>query len=155
MKKILSLVLALAMMLSVGATALADDAYVFWYTFGDVYLTSVRTALNGALTAKGLNTVDQDANATQATQTDQINNALVSGASAIVINMCESGAIGVAENLLNTVKGYGLPCVFFNRAISQNDEEAAALKAKQDQLEACVFNQEKLLSEILDALKNK
>ena len=127
MKKILSLVLALAMMLSVGATALADDAYVFWYTFGDVYLTSVRTALNDALTAKGLNTVDQDANATQATQTDQINNALVSGASAIVINMCESGAIGVAENLLNTVKGYGLPCVFFNRAISQNDEEAAAL----------------------------
>ena len=128
MKKFLALALALIMMLAVSAPALAaQDAYVFWYTFGDVYLSSVREATETAMKAEGLNPIHQDANGQQATQTDQINTALVSGASAIVINMCESGSIGVAETLLNAVKAYDLPCVFFNRALSTNDDEVKAL----------------------------
>ena len=128
MKKFLALALALIMMLAVSAPALAaQDAYVFWYTFGDVYLSSVREATETAMKDKGLNPIHQDANGQQATQTDQINTALVSGASAIVINMCESGSIGVAETLLNAVKAYDLPCVFFNRALSTNDDEVKAL----------------------------
>ena len=128
MKKILALALALVMMLAMSAPALAaQDAYVFWYTFGDVYLSSVREATETAMKAEGLNPIHQDANGQQATQTDQINTALVSGASAIVINMCESGSIGVAETLLNAVKAYDLPCVFFNRALSTNDAEVKEL----------------------------
>lgn len=133
MKKLVALALALVMMMAVCVPAMAaGDAYVFWYTFGDVYLSSVREALDAALTEKGLNPIDQDANATQQTQTDQINTALVSGASAIVINMCESGSIGVAENLQNAVAAQGLPCVFFNRAISTDDAEASALIKSYD-----------------------
>ena len=137
MKKILALTLALAMMLGLCAPALAEgDAYVFWYTYGDVYLSSVRTALDAALAEKGLNAFDQDTNAVQQTQTDQINTALVSGASAMIVNMCDSGAAGTAETIINAVKATGLPLVFFNRALSTDNDEAAALVKSY---EKCVF----------------
>ena len=128
MKKFLALALALALCLTmVCGVASAESAFVSWYTFGDVYLTSVRTALNAALTAQGLDVTDKDSNANQQTQTDDINTALVTGANAIVINMVESGAIGTAETLMNTVSAYGVPAVFFNRAVSTDDAEAANL----------------------------
>ena len=137
MKKFLALTLALAMMLGLCAPALAEgDAYVFWYTYGDVYLSSVREALDAALEAKGLKAFDQDANAVQQTQTDQINTALVSGASAMIVNMCDSGAAGTAETLINAVKAADLPLVFFNRALSTDNDEAAALVKSY---EKCVF----------------
>ena len=127
MKKFLALMLAMMLCLSVVGVASANEAVVSWYTFGDVYLTSVRTALEEAMTAQGLTFQMKDSNANQQTQTDDINTALVTGASAIVINMVESGAIGTAETLMNTVAGYGVPAVFFNRAVSTDDAEAAAL----------------------------
>jgi len=128
MKKFLALALALALCLTmVCGVASAESAFVSWYTFGDVYLTSVRTALDAALTAQGLEVTDKDSNANQQTQTDDINTALVTGANAIVINMVESGAIGTAETLMNTVAAYGVPAVFFNRAVSTDDAEAANL----------------------------
>ena len=68
MKKLVSLLLALVMALGLFTAAVAEgNAQVFWYTFSDVYLSSVRTSLDAALTAKGITFVDQDANATQAT----------------------------------------------------------------------------------------
>ena len=127
MKKFLALMLAMMLCLSVVGVASANEAVVSWYTLGDVYLTSVRTALEEAMTAQGLTFQMKDSNANQQTQTDDINTALVTGASAIVINMVESGAIGTAETLMNTVAGYGVPAVFFNRAVSTDDAEAAAL----------------------------
>ena len=53
MKKIIALVLALVMVLSLaacgGSGAKADgEVAVFWYTFGDTYLSSVRAAMNEA-----------------------------------------------------------------------------------------------------------
>ena len=128
MKKLIALALALALCLTrVIGVASADEAVVSWYTFGDVYLTSVRTALDAAFVEKGVNVTDKDSNANQQTQTDDINTALVTGANAIVINLVESGAIGTAENLLNTVAAQGVPAVFFNRAVSTDDAEAKAL----------------------------
>ena len=128
MKKLIALALALALCLTmVCSVAGAEEAVVSWYTFGDVYLTSVRTALDAAFVEKGVNVTDKDSNANQQTQTDDINTALVTGANAIVINLVESGAIGTAENLLNTVAAQGVPAVFFNRAVSTDDAEAKAL----------------------------
>lgn len=128
MKKLIAVALTLAMcMTMVCAVAGAEEAVVSWYTFGDVYLTSVRTALDAAFAAKGVNVTDKDSNANQQTQTDDINTALVTGANAIVINLVESGAIGTAENLMNTVAAQGIPAVFFNRAVSTDDAEAEAL----------------------------
>ena len=127
MKKFLAVIMAMMLCLSMIGVAAADEAVVSWYTFGDVYLTSVRTALEEAMTAQGLSFQMKDSNANQQTQTDDINTALVTGANAIVINMVESGAIGTAETLMNTVAQYGVPAVFFNRAVSTDDAEAAAL----------------------------
>jgi len=127
MKKFLALMMAMVLCLTMVGAASASEAVVSWYTFGDVYLTSVRTALEAAMTEKGLNYQMKDSNANQQTQTDDINTALVTGANAIVINMVESGAIGTAETLMNTVAQYGVPAVFFNRAVSTDDAEAAAL----------------------------
>ena len=126
MKKLIALALALCLTMVIGVAS-ADEAVVSWYTFGDVYLTSVRTALDAAFVEKGVNVTDKDSNANQQTQTDDINTALVTGANAIVINLVESGAIGTAENLLNTVAAQGVPAVFFNRAVSTDDAEAKAL----------------------------
>lgn len=120
MKKLLSLLLALVMSLGLCTAALADgEAYVFWYTFSDVYLSSVRAALNSALDGVGLAYVDQDANATQATQTDQISTAVTSGASVLAVNICETGADGIAQNVVDMAKDAGIPLIFFNRSVSQ------------------------------------
>ena len=129
MKKFVSKMLAGALSLSMlcGVAAAEGETYVSWYTFGDVYLSSVRTALDAAMEAKGLKVVDKDSNANQQTQTDDINTALVTGANAIVINLVESGAIGTAENLMNAVSAQNLPVVFFNRAVSTDNAEAEAL----------------------------
>lgn len=128
MKKFIALLMAMALCLTmVCSVAAADEVVVSWYTFGDVYLTSVREALDAALTEKGLSITDKDSNANQQTQTDDISTALVTGASAIVVNLVESGAIGTAETLMNTIAAQGVPAVFFNRAVSTDDAEAAAL----------------------------
>jgi len=126
MKKVLALVLALAMAMSM-ASAMAESALVSWYTFGDVYLTSVRTALDAAFDAKGITVTDKDSNAVQTTQTDDINTAVLIGTDALVINLVESGSIAVAQSLLDVAKNANLPAVFFNRAVSQDDSEAKAM----------------------------
>ena len=129
MKKFVSKVLAGALGLSMlcGVAAAEGETYVSWYTFGDVYLSSVRTALDAAMEAKGLTVVDKDSNANQQTQTDDINTALVTGANAVVVNLVESGAIGTAETLMNAIKEKDVPAVFFNRAVSTDNNEAAEL----------------------------
>ncbi len=119
MKKIVSLLLALVMALGLFTAAVAEgNAQVFWYTFSDVYLSSVRTSLDVALTEKGITFVDQDANATQATQTDQINTAIASGTNLLVVNICETGADGIAQNVVDSAKTAGIPLIFFNRSVS-------------------------------------
>lgn len=128
MKKFIALVMALALCLTmVSAVATAETATVSWYTFGDVYLSSVRTALDEAFAAKGITPNDRDANGVQQTQSDDLQTAVVTGSNALVINMVDSGAIGTAETLMSMAKDAGLPAVFFNRAVSTDDAEAAAL----------------------------
>ncbi|MBQ8081040.1 MAG: substrate-binding domain-containing protein [Clostridia bacterium] len=128
MRKFLSILLVAMLALSLTGSALADgSALVSWYTFGDVYLTSVRTALDDAFAAKNITVTDKDSNANQTTQTDDINVAVLTGTNALVINLVESGSISVAQNLLDVAKSNNLPAVFFNRAVSQDDAEAKAM----------------------------
>lgn len=128
MKKLLALALALSMLLSIAAVASADgSALVSWYTFGDVYLTSVRTALDDAFAAKNIKVTDKDSNAVQTTQTDDINTAVLIGTDALVINLVESGSISVAQSLLDVAKNNNLPAVFFNRAVSTDNEAAGQM----------------------------
>ena len=128
MKKLLAILLVAIMALSLASSVLAEgNAVVSWYTFGDIYLTSVRNALNEALTKKGVTVLDKDSNAIQTTQNEDIDTAILTGTNALVINLVESGSIGVAQKLMEAGKKANLPVVFFNRAVSQNNEEAKAL----------------------------
>ena len=128
MKKLLALLLAMVMALGLVSFASAEgEVQVFWYTFGDVYLTSVREALDAALTEKGLAFNNNDAAATQTTQSDQINTAITSGTKVLVVNLAESGADGIARNISDAAKAAGIPLVFFNRAIAQDDAIAAEI----------------------------
>lgn len=125
MKKIISLVLVFAMVLTLGVTALAEgETQVFWYTFSDVYLSFVRESLNQKLNEANIKFIDNDANATQATQTDQINTAVATKASLLVVNVVETGADGIAQNIVDTAKTANIPLIFFNRSIEQSIVES-------------------------------
>ena len=57
-KKILAMILVVAMVLSLGVVAYAEPApetkvAVFWYAFSDAYLSTVRAALDADLEAAG------------------------------------------------------------------------------------------------------
>lgn len=119
MKKFLSILLATVLMLGVVGSAMAEgNMQVFWYTMSDVYLSSVRAALNAKLDAAGITYVDQDGNATQATQTDQITTAITTGTNLLAVNIVETGADGIAQNVVDQAKTAGIPLIFFNRSIS-------------------------------------
>ncbi|HSK67787.1 MAG TPA: galactose ABC transporter substrate-binding protein [Candidatus Limnocylindria bacterium] len=125
MKKLAALLLSLVMALGMVSAAGAEgEAQVFWYTFGDVYLSSVRAALDAAFTERGVPFVNNDANGSQTTQLDQINTALTGNPGALVVNLVESGADGIARNIVDSAKNAGVPVVFFNRAISQDEAVA-------------------------------
>ena len=126
MKKIIALVLALVMALSLVAcgggssAAKADgEVAVFWYTFGDTYLSSVRAAMNTAFEAAGVKYQDYDANNSQTTQTEQIQTAITKGASALVVNIVDASSDDATQAIIDMAKEAGLPLVFFNRSVSE------------------------------------
>ena len=72
-KRILAAVLAL-LLLPVVLTSCGNrggaDVHVFYYTFSDTYVSSVRSALGRELSRSGLSYQDYDANGNQTTQTE-------------------------------------------------------------------------------------
>ena len=140
MKKLLSVLLALLMVLCLGACSsgnegggnepapsTAEEVGVFWYTNADVYLSSVRAALNKALEDAGVNYKDYDANGSQAEQTNQIDTAIASGIKVLVVNQVDSGSADVAKTILEKADAAGCKVVFFNRPTAQDDATAEAL----------------------------
>ena len=126
MKKFIALVLVLTMALSLaacggsGSSSKKDgDVAVFWYTFGDTYLSSVRAALNTALTNAGVKYQDYDANGSQTTQTEQIQTAITKGASVLVVNIVDASSDDATQAIVDMAKNANTPLVFFNRSVSE------------------------------------
>ena len=126
MKKFIALVLVLAMALSLaacggsGSSSKKDgEVAVFWYTFGDTYLSSVRAALNTALTNAGVKYQDYDANGSQTTQTEQIQTAITKGASVLVVNIVDASSDDATQAIVDMAKNANTPLVFFNRSVSE------------------------------------
>ena len=137
MKKIIALLLTLAMAFSLvacggnaggnagdnaGGNAGKTDGEiaVFWYTFGDTYLSSVRAAMNETLNNSGAKYQDYDANGNQTTQTEQIQTAITKGASVLVVNIVDASSDDATQNIIDMAKNAGIPLVFFNRSVSEN-----------------------------------
>ncbi len=131
MKKILALALALVMVLSFaacGGTTSESGAKVsvFWYDEADVYLSSVRTALNAELDALGVEYDNQYAANVQATQLDQVKTAVAGGSTLLVVNLVTSGSADAAEEILAAAGD--IPVIFFNRAIGTDGSDLPVLE---------------------------
>ena len=125
MKKFIAMVLVLAMALTLvacggsGSSKKDGEVAVFWYTFGDTYLSSVRAALNTALTSAGVKYQDYDANGSQTTQTEQIQTAITKGASVLVVNIVDASSDDATQAIVDMAKNANTPLVFFNRSVSE------------------------------------
>lgn len=101
---------------------------VFYYTYGDTYISSVRAALDSALDAAGIKYQDYDSNNSQTTQSEQVTTAIAQGATVLVVNLVDTGSDDAAKNIITQANG--VPVIFFNRSVS---EEAVTSSDK------CVF----------------
>ena len=124
MKKIIALALALVMVLGLvacggGETKADGEVAVFWYTYGDTYLSSVRAAMEEDLKAAEVKYQFYDANNSQTTQTEQIQTAVTKGASVLVVNQVDAGSDDTTKAIIEIAKGANLPVVFFNRSVSE------------------------------------
>lgn len=103
---------------------------VFYYNFADTYISSVRTALDSELTAKGISFQNFDGNNNQTTQNEQIQTAVTDGYNLLVVNMVTSGSPDVANEIIKLAGS--VPVVFFNRAIEADGEEGSILNANEN-----------------------
>ena len=137
MKKKLALILAAAMMIGLiagcsnntpsgsgtpsgggGADAMRVD--VFYYDFSDVYISTVRAAMDEQLKAMGIEPNNWDAAGSQPTQTDQVNTAITAGSDLLIVNIVETATSSPAQDIVNAAKSAGIPVIFFNREVADN-----------------------------------
>ena len=96
------------------------DVHVFYYTYSDTYISSVRSSLDNALDKAGISYQDYDGNANQTTQTEQIQTAITKGARVILVNIVNTGSDDAANGIVKLAKDKGIPVVFFNREVSDS-----------------------------------
>ena len=131
MKRILALVLALTMALCLVACDTADNGEeklnvgVFYYTYDDVYISSVRAALDAELKGMGVTYTNYDCKNDQATQNDYVKTAITNGCNLLIVNLVNSGKADAAKKILEAAGD--IPVIFFNRAIEGENEQGAIL----------------------------
>ena len=103
---------------------------VFYYTFADTYIASVRTAMDAELTNLGVSFNNFDGNNNQTTQNEQIQTAVTDGYNLLVVNMVTSGSPDVANEIISLANG--TPVIFFNRAIEADGDEGTVLNANSN-----------------------
>ena len=132
MKKII-MIIAAVLAAAVGLTACSSqnnstadnggakgEVSVFYYTFSDAYISSVRSAMDKILKDGGYTYNDYDANGNQTTQTEQVQTAIAKGASMLIVNVVDTGSNDAAQNIVNIAKGHDVPVIFFNRSVDKS-----------------------------------
>ncbi len=108
---------------------------VFYYTYSDTYIASVRTALDAELDAAGIKYQDYDGGNSQTTQNEQIDTAIQTGATLLVVNIVTSGTDDVSMAIIEKAEAAGIPVIFFNRSVESEDTEGEVLGSYAD----CAF----------------
>ena len=118
--RLLAALLALCLLpaLFVGCGGKETDVHVFYYTYSDTYISTVRTALDKKLDAAGLSYQDYDAAGNQTTQTEQIRTAITKGAKIILVNLVNTGSDDAANEIVGLARDAGVSLLFFNREVS-------------------------------------
>ena len=125
MKRFLCLLLATVLCLSFVACGKKNsknngEISVFYFTYSDAYISSVRTALDKALKNAGLKFNDYDANGNQSSQTEQIDVAISKGSQALVVNVVDTGSDDAALNIIDKARAANIPVIFFNRSVEES-----------------------------------
>lgn len=103
---------------------------VFYYTYADAYISSVRTALDAKLDELGVEYQDYDGNNSQTTQNEQIDTAIQTGTNLLIVNIVTSGADDASTQVIDKAKAADVPVIFFNRAIEgEGTEEGSIIKS--------------------------
>lgn len=125
MKKLSALLLSICVTLCLGActgnraSGTEGEISVFYYTFSDTYVSSVRSVMDTLFREKGLSFNNYDANGNQTTQTEQIHTALAKGSRLLVVNVVDTGSDDAARNILSLAAERDVPVIFFNRSVSE------------------------------------
>lgn len=110
------------------AEAVTDlNVGVFYYTYSDTYISSVRTALDKVLTDAGIMYQDFDGNSNQTTQNEQIDTAISQGANLLIVNIVTSGSVDASQSIVDKASTAGIPVIFFNRAVESDEDEGKVL----------------------------
>ena len=119
-KRILAALLALCLFptLFVACGNSEKDVHVFYYTYSDTYISTVRTALDNKLNGAGLSYQDYDAAGNQTTQTEQIRTAITKGAKVLLVNLVNTGSDDAANEIVGLARDAGAALIFFNREVS-------------------------------------
>lgn len=105
----------------------AASIAVFYYTYSDTYIASVRTALDSALDGLGVTYQDYDSNSNQTTQNEQIDTAISTGATLLIVNIVTSGSVDASQAIVDKASAAGVPVIFFNRAVEGDEDEGTVL----------------------------
>lgn len=110
-------------------TANASDvnAAVFYYTYADTYITSVRTALDAQFDSSGIKYQNYDSNNSQTTQNEQIDTAIQTGANLLIVNLVTSSSVEASQAVVDKAKAAGIPVIFFNRSVEDENTEGQVL----------------------------
>ncbi|MCL2180216.1 MAG: galactose ABC transporter substrate-binding protein [Treponema sp.] len=92
---------------------------VFWYMFGDTYLTSVRNNMAAEFSSySAFRVTHHDCNNSQTTQTQMIQTAITQGTKLLIVNIVTTGSEEAAMNIVDMARRANVPIIFFNREVS-------------------------------------
>lgn len=97
----------------------SEDVSVFYYTYSDTYISSVRSEMNKMLKKSGLDYHNYDANSNQTTQTEQVDTAITKGSKMLIVNIVDTGSDDAAKTIVQKAKNADIPIIFFNRSVSE------------------------------------
>lgn len=133
MKKVLAVIMSLVLMAgfsacgSNGTTKSGSgqgEVSVFYYTYSDTYISSVRSSMDKLLKDAGVTYNNYDANGNQTVQTEQITTAIAKGSKLLVVNVVDTGSNDAAQTIVDMAKAKDIPVVFFNRSVDQSVVES-------------------------------
>lgn len=105
-------------------TGTDGEISVFYYTFSDTYISSVRSNLKSSFSDSALKYNDYDGNGNQTTQTEQVQTAIAKGSRALAVNIVDTGSQDAARNIIELARGRNIPVVFFNRSVDEQVVES-------------------------------
>ena len=95
---------------------------VFYYTYADTYISSVRTALDKQLDDMGVDYQDYDGNSNQTTQNEQIDTAIQSGTNLLIVNIVTSGSNDASTQVIEKANQSGYVGVEPVPAVTADDD---------------------------------